>query len=96
MAEWEVILTPTLPQASERKRLAGTRKKVQTKIVAICHLSGHESQNSYCGVADHVVPCYQRIMADVKELRSRLERKVYQHREETTKAAQYKRLLSNA
>lgn len=38
--------------------------------------------NKYCGVADHVVPCYQKMMAEVQEMRNLLEKAIYLQQEE--------------
>ena len=45
-------------------------------------MSGHVSMNKYCGVVDHVVPCYQKIMGEVQEMRNLLEKAIYLQQEE--------------
>ena len=42
--------------------------------------------NKYCGVADHVVPCYQKMMAEVQEMRNLLEKAIYLQQEEQAHA----------
>ena len=45
--------------------------------VTFCHMSGHVSLNKYCSIVTHVVPCYQKIMLEVAEMRNLLEKAIY-------------------
>ena len=60
---------------SQRQDGSGIRQV--RRPVTFCHMSGHVSLNKYCSVKKHVVPCYQKIMDEVSEMRNLLEKAVY-------------------
>jgi len=40
-------------------------------------MSGTLSANKYCNVVSHIVPCYQKMMAEVKLIRLKLQKEIY-------------------
>jgi len=41
-------------------------------------MSGSLSANKYCNVISHIVPCYQKMMAEVKQIKLNLQKAIYQ------------------
>ena len=72
----------TLAAAATSQRCNAGLRQIRRPVV-FCQMSGHVSINKYCGQVSHVVPCYQKIMDDVNEMRNKLQKAIYLPSEET-------------
>jgi len=73
--------SPTQPKVKfPGPALGGSASAHHQKLrpVTYCYMSGHVSLNKYCNVVSHIVPCYQKIMAEVAQMRLILQKAIYE------------------